>query len=38
VLVSLKDKDVMPLMSQPGRIHSQGVIDVEFTVERGANV
>jgi hypothetical protein len=35
---SLKGKDLTLLMSQSDMNHSRGLIDVEFTIERGANV
>ena len=38
VLASLKGKDLTLLMSQSDMNHSRGLIDVEFTIERGANV
>jgi branched-chain amino acid transport system ATP-binding protein len=38
LLASLKGKDLMLLMSQSDMDHSRGLIDVEFTIERGANV
>jgi len=38
VLASLKGKDVTLLMSQSDMNHSHGLIDVEFTIERGANL
>jgi branched-chain amino acid transport system ATP-binding protein len=37
VLASLKGKDLTLLMSQSDLNHSRGLIDVEFTIERGAN-
>jgi len=38
VLASLKRKDLAFLMSQSDMNHSYGLIDVEFTIERGANL
>jgi len=38
VLASLKGKDLTFLMSQSDMNHSRGLIDVEFTIERGANL
>src|SRR5438874_2156567 len=38
VLASLKRKDLTFLMSQSDMNHSHGLIDVEFTIERGANL
>ncbi len=38
VLASLKGGDLTLLMSQSDMNHSRGLIDVEFTIERGANV
>jgi branched-chain amino acid transport system ATP-binding protein len=38
VLASLKGKDLTLLMSQSDMNHSRGLIDVEFTIERGANL
>ena len=38
VLSSLKGKDLTLLMAQSDMNHSRGLIDVEFTIERGANV
>jgi branched-chain amino acid transport system ATP-binding protein len=38
VLASLKGGDLTLLMSQSDMNHSRGSIDVEFTIERGANV
>ena len=38
LLASLKGKDLTPPMSQSDMNHSRGPIDVEFTIERGANV
>src|SRR3954449_9283826 len=38
VLASLKRKDLTFLMSQSDMNHSHGLVDVEFTIERGANV
>jgi branched-chain amino acid transport system ATP-binding protein len=38
VFASLKGKDLTLLMSQSDMNHSRGLIDVEFTIERGANV
>jgi branched-chain amino acid transport system ATP-binding protein len=38
VLAALKGKDLTRLMSQSDMNHSRGLIDVEFTIERGANV
>jgi len=37
VLASLKGKDLTLLMSQSDMNHSRGLIDFEFTIERGAN-
>lgn len=37
VLASLRGKDLTLLMSQSDLNHSHGLIDVEFTIERGAN-
>ena len=37
VLASLKGKDLTLLMSQSDLNHSRGLIDMEFTIERGAN-
>jgi len=37
VLASLRGKDLTLLMSQSDMNHSRGLIDVEFTIERGAN-
>jgi branched-chain amino acid transport system ATP-binding protein len=38
VLASLKGKDLTLLMSQSDMNHSRGLIDLEFTIERGANL
>jgi branched-chain amino acid transport system ATP-binding protein len=38
VLASLKGKNLTLLMSQSDMNHSRGLIDVEFTIERGANL
>src|SRR3982075_3167337 len=38
VLGSLRGKDLTLLMSQSDMNHSRGLIDVEFTIERGANL
>ena len=38
VLASLKGKDLTLLMSQSDMNHSRGLFDVEFTIERGANL
>ncbi len=38
VLASLKGKDLTLLMSQSDMNHSRDLIDVEFTIERGANL
>jgi branched-chain amino acid transport system ATP-binding protein len=38
VLASLKGGDLTLLMSQSDMNHSRGLIDVEFTIERGANL
>ena len=38
VLASLRGKDLTLLMSQSDMNHSRGLIDVEFTIERGANL
>jgi branched-chain amino acid transport system ATP-binding protein len=38
VLASLRGKDLTLLMSQSDMNHSRGLIDFEFTIERGANV
>ena len=38
MLASLKGKDLTLLMSQSDMNHSRGLIDVEFTIERGANL
>jgi len=38
VLASLKGKDLTLLMSQSDMNHSRELIDVEFTIERGANL
>jgi branched-chain amino acid transport system ATP-binding protein len=38
VLSSLKGKDLTLLMAQSDMNHSRGLIDVEFTIERGANI
>ena len=38
VLASLKRKDLTFLMSQSDMNHSHGLVDFEFTIERGANV
>jgi branched-chain amino acid transport system ATP-binding protein len=38
VLASLKNKDLTLLMSQSDMNHSRGLIDIEFTIERGANL
>jgi branched-chain amino acid transport system ATP-binding protein len=37
-LASLRGKDLTLLMSQSDMNHSRGLIDVEFTIERGANL
>jgi branched-chain amino acid transport system ATP-binding protein len=37
VLASLKRKDLTFLMSQSDMNHSHGLVDAEFTIERGAN-
>jgi branched-chain amino acid transport system ATP-binding protein len=37
VLASLRGKDLTLLMSQSDMNHSRGLIDAEFTIERGAN-
>jgi branched-chain amino acid transport system ATP-binding protein len=37
VLASLKGKDLAFLMSQSDMNHSHGLVDAEFTIERGAN-
>jgi branched-chain amino acid transport system ATP-binding protein len=37
VLASLKGKDLTFLMSQSDMNHSHGLVDAEFTIERGAN-
>jgi branched-chain amino acid transport system ATP-binding protein len=37
VLASLKGKDLSFLMSQSDMNHSHGLVDAEFTIERGAN-
>ena len=38
VLASLKGKDLTLLMSQSDMNHSRGLIDLEFPIERGANL
>ncbi len=38
VLATLKGKDLTLLMSQSDMNHSRGLVDVEFTIERGANL
>ena len=38
VLASLKGKDLTLLMSQSDLNHSRDLIDIEFTIERGANL
>jgi branched-chain amino acid transport system ATP-binding protein len=38
VLASLKGKDLTLLMVQSDMNHSRGLVDVEFTIERGANL
>jgi branched-chain amino acid transport system ATP-binding protein len=38
VLASLKEKDLTVLMSQSDMNHSRGLFDVEFVIERGANL
>ena len=38
VLGTLKGKDLTLLMSQSDMNHSRGLVDVEFTIERGANL
>jgi branched-chain amino acid transport system ATP-binding protein len=38
VLSSLRGKDLTLLMAQSDINHSRGLVDVEFTIERGANV
>jgi branched-chain amino acid transport system ATP-binding protein len=38
VLASLKGKDLTLLMVQSDMNHSRGLVDVEFTIERGANI
>ena len=38
VLASLKGKDLTLLISQSDMNHSRGLIDIEFTIERGANL
>jgi branched-chain amino acid transport system ATP-binding protein len=38
VLASLKGKDLTLVMSQSDMNHSRGLIDIEFTIERGANL
>ncbi|MBR1120095.1 ATP-binding cassette domain-containing protein [Bradyrhizobium lablabi] len=38
VLASLRGKDLTLLMSQSDMNHSRGLIDAEFTIERGANL
>jgi branched-chain amino acid transport system ATP-binding protein len=38
VLASLRDNDLTLLMSQSDMNHSRALIDVEFTIERGANL
>ena len=38
VLASLRGKDLTLLMSQSDMNHSRELIDVEFTIERGANL
>jgi branched-chain amino acid transport system ATP-binding protein len=38
VLASLRGKDLTLLISQSDMNHSRGLIDVEFTIERGANL
>ena len=38
VLSSLKGKDLTLLMAQSDMNHSRGLVDVEFTIERGANI
>jgi branched-chain amino acid transport system ATP-binding protein len=38
VLSSLKGKDLTLLMVQSDMNHSRGLVDVEFTIERGANI
>jgi branched-chain amino acid transport system ATP-binding protein len=38
VLASLKGKELTLLMSQSDMNHSRGLVDAEFTIERGANV
>jgi len=38
VLASLKGKDLTLLMVQSDMNHSRGLADVEFTIERGANI
>ena len=38
VLASLRGKDLTLLMSQSDMNHSRDLIDVEFTIERGANL
>ena len=38
VLGSLKGKDLTLLMSQSDMNHSRGLVDLEFTIERGANL
>ncbi len=38
VLASLRGKDLTLLMAQSDMNHSRGLADIEFTIERGANV
>jgi branched-chain amino acid transport system ATP-binding protein len=38
LLASLTGKDLTLLVSLSDMNHSRGLIDVEFTIERGANV
>jgi branched-chain amino acid transport system ATP-binding protein len=38
VLASLRGNDLTLLMSQSDMNHSRALIDVEFTIERGANL
>jgi branched-chain amino acid transport system ATP-binding protein len=38
VLSSLKGKDLTLLMAQSDMNHSRGVVDFEFTIERGVNL
>ena len=38
ILASLRGKDLTLLMSQSDMNHSRELIDVEFTIERGANL